>query len=149
MRDYVEQHPDDGQARLDLALLYLKTGANADALRELEKLPKSMQTPAVLYYRAQACRALKEEGCSVILLNSNPATIQTDDSVADHVYIRPLLPYVVESILKEHRPDGVVATLGGQTGLNLCMECEKLGMWRRYKCRVLGTQPEAIERAVP
>lgn len=59
MRDYVEQHPDDGQARLDLALLYLKTGANADALRELEKLPKSMQTPAVLYYRAQACRALK------------------------------------------------------------------------------------------
>ena len=99
------------------------------------------------YAGTQACRALKEEGCSVILLNSNPATIQTDDSVADHVYIRPLLPYVVESILKEHRPDGVVATLGGQTGLNLCMECEKLGMWRRYKCRVLGTQPEAIERA--
>ena len=99
------------------------------------------------YAGTQACRALKEEGCSVILLNSNPATIQTDNSVADHVYIRPLLPYVVESILREHRPDGVVATLGGQTGLNLCMECEKLGMWRRYKCRVLGTQPEAIERA--
>ncbi len=99
------------------------------------------------YAGTQACRALKEEGCSVILLNSNPATIQTDNSVADHVYIRPLLPYVVESILREHRPDGVVATLGGQTGLNLCMECEKLGMWRRYKCRVLGTQPESIERA--
>lgn len=99
------------------------------------------------YAGTQACRALKEEGCSVILLNSNPATIQTDNSVADFVYIRPLLPYVVENILREHRPDGVVATLGGQTGLNLCMECEKLGMWRRYKCRVLGTQPEAIERA--
>ncbi len=99
------------------------------------------------YAGTQACRALKVEGCSVILLNSNPATIQTDNSVADFVYIRPLLPYVVENILREHRPDGVVATLGGQTGLNLCMECEKLGMWRRYKCRVLGTQPEAIERA--
>ena len=99
------------------------------------------------YAGTQACRALKEEGCSVILLNSNPATIQTDDSVADVVYIRPLLPETVESILKEHHPDGVVATLGGQTGLNLCMQCEKLGMWKRYKCRVLGTQPEAIERA--
>ncbi|MDO5115857.1 MAG: carbamoyl-phosphate synthase large subunit [Synergistaceae bacterium] len=99
------------------------------------------------YAGTQACRALKEEGCGVILLNSNPATIQTDNSVADYVYIRPLLPHVVEEILKEHRPDGVVATLGGQTGLNLCMTCEKLGLWRRYKCRVLGTQPEAIERA--
>ncbi|MDY2984936.1 MAG: carbamoyl-phosphate synthase large subunit [Synergistes jonesii] len=99
------------------------------------------------YAGTQACRALKEEGCRVILLNSNPATIQTDDSVADRVYIRPLLPQVVEEILSEHRPDGVVATLGGQTGLNLCMECERQGMWRRHKCRVLGTQPAAIERA--
>ena len=99
------------------------------------------------YAGTQACRALKEEGCRVILLNSNPATIQTDDSVADRVYIRPLLPQVVEEILSEHRPDGVVATLGGQTGLNLCMECERQGMWRWHKCRVLGTQPAAIERA--
>ena len=99
------------------------------------------------YAGTQACRALKEENCSVILLNSNPATIQTDKSVADEVYIRPLLPEVVEEILKTHHPDGVVATLGGQTGLNLCMECEKMGLWKRYKCRVLGTQPEAIERA--
>lgn len=99
------------------------------------------------YAGTQACRALKEEGCSVVLLNSNPATIQTDSSVADYVYIRPLVTDVVEEILKEHRPDGVVATLGGQTGLNLCMQCEKLGMWKRYRCRVLGTQPSAIERA--
>lgn len=99
------------------------------------------------YAGTQACRALKEEGCRVILLNSNPATIQTDDSVADRVYIRPLIPQVVEEILSEHRPDGVVATLGGQTGLNLCMECERQGMWRWHKCRVLGTQPAAIERA--
>ena len=99
------------------------------------------------YAGTQACRALKEEGCCVILLNSNPATIQTDNSVADHVYIKPLIPETVEAILKEHRPDGVVATLGGQTGLNLCMTCEKLGIWKRYKCRVLGTQPAAVERA--
>ena len=99
------------------------------------------------YAGSQACRALKEEGCEVILLNSNPATIQTDLTVADIVCIKPLLPEVVEEVLKEYRPDGVVATLGGQTGLNLCMECEKRGMWKKYGCKVLGTQPEAIERA--
>ena len=99
------------------------------------------------YAGTQACRALKEEGCRVILLNSNPATIQTDLSVADVVCIRPLTVDVVEEILIKHRPDGVVATLGGQTGLNLCMECHKLGMWKKYGCKVLGTQPAAIERA--
>ncbi len=99
------------------------------------------------YAGSQACRALKEEGCEVILLNSNPATIQTDLTVADIVCIKPLLPDVVEDVLKEYRPDGVVATLGGQTGLNLCMECGKRGMWERYGCKVLGTQPDAIERA--
>lgn len=99
------------------------------------------------YAGSQACRALKEEGCTVILLNSNPATIQTDSSVADVVCIKPLLPEVVEKILEEHRPDGVVATLGGQTGLNLCMKCEELGIWQKYNCRVLGTQPEAVARA--
>ena len=104
------------------------------------------------YAGTQACRALKEEGCRVILLNSNPATIQTDLSVADVVCIRPLTVDVVEEILIKHRPDGVVATLGGQTGLNLCMECHKLGMWKKYGCKVLGTQPAAIrgiDRAAP
>ena len=99
------------------------------------------------YAGSQACRALKEEGCEVILLNSNPATIQTDLTVADIVCIKPLLPEVVEEVLKEYRPDGVVATLGGQTGLNLCMECAKMGMWDMYGCKVLGTQPDAIESA--
>lgn len=99
------------------------------------------------YAGSQACRALKEEGCEVILLNSNPATIQTDSSVADVVCIKPLLPEVVEDILREQRPDGVVATLGGQTGLNLCMKCEELGIWQKYGCKVLGTSPEAVARA--
>ena len=99
------------------------------------------------YAGTQACRALKEEGCRVVLLNSNPATIQTDESVADVVCIRPLTADVVEQILAEYHPDGVVATLGGQTGLNLCMECDRSGVWKKYNCRVLGTQPEAITRA--
>jgi carbamoyl-phosphate synthase large subunit len=99
------------------------------------------------YAGSQACRALKEEGCRVILLNSNPATIQTDLTVADVVCIKPLIPEAVENILAEYMPEGVVATLGGQTGLNLCMECCRLGIWEKYNCRVLGTQPEAIERA--
>jgi len=99
------------------------------------------------YAGSQACRAIKEEGCLVILLNSNPATIQTDTSVADIVYIRPLTPDVVEGILAEHRPDGVVATLGGQTGINLCMECRRLGIWEKYSCKVLGTSSDSIEKA--
>ena len=99
------------------------------------------------YAGSQACRALKEEGCRVILINSNPATIQTDLTVADVVCIKPLIHEVVEEVLDEYRPDGVVATLGGQTGLNLCMECEKRGIWEKYGCRVLGTQPSSIERA--
>lgn len=99
------------------------------------------------YAGSQACRALKEEGCTVVLLNSNPATIQTDTSVADIVCIKPLLPEVVEEVLREHRPDGVVATLGGQTGLNLCINCEELGIWQKYNCRVLGTSPQAVARA--
>ena len=99
------------------------------------------------YSGSQACRALKEEGCTVILLNSNPATIQTDPDVADVVYLKPLLPDVVEEILQVHRPDGVVATLGGQTALNLCVTCAERGIWERYGTRVLGTPVETVARA--
>ncbi len=99
------------------------------------------------YAGSQACRALREEGHRVLLLNSNPATIQTDRSCADEIFLRPLLPEVVEEILEEHRPDGVVATLGGQTALNLCVECARRGIFDRTGCEVLGTSPEAVERA--
>ena len=81
------------------------------------------------YAGTQACRALREEGHRVILLNSNPATIQTDEETANVVYLRPLTPDVVEEILDKERPAGVIATLGGQTGLNLCVRCEELGLW--------------------
>ncbi len=99
------------------------------------------------YSGSQACRAIKEEGHRVILLNSNPATIQTDVALADVVYIRPLTAEVVESILREHRPDGVIATLGGQTALNLLVELHKKGLWEKYGVRILGTSVETVNVA--
>ena len=99
------------------------------------------------YSGSQACRALKEEGVKVILLNSNPATIQTDQSMADLVYIQPLTADVIKDILDEHHPYGVVATLGGQTALNLCVQCEETGMWAAYGTRILGTPVASILKA--
>ncbi|MDN5335311.1 MAG: carbamoyl-phosphate synthase large subunit [Synergistales bacterium] len=99
------------------------------------------------YSGCQACRALKEEGCRVILLNSNPATIQTDVSLADVIYIRPLLADVVEDILKTHKPDAVLATLGGQVALNLAVELEEKGIWERYGVKVLGTSTDSIKKS--
>jgi len=124
-------------------------------------MEKSIQTVLVLgsgpirigqaaefdYSGSQACRALREEGVKVILLNSNPATIQTDPGLAEVTYIRPLTPEVVEDILKAHRPDGVVATLGGQTALNLLVELNRQGVWERYGTLPLGTSPASVERA--
>lgn len=99
------------------------------------------------YSGSQACRAIKEEGGSVILLNSNPATIQTDMTMADYIYLKPLTVDVVEAILDEHRPWGVIATLGGQTALNLCVDCQSLGLWDKFGTKVLGTPVDAIQRS--
>lgn len=99
------------------------------------------------YAGSQACKALHEEGYRVILLNSNPATIQTDTAMADIVYIKPLTAKTVEAIVKEHHPKGVIATLGGQTALNLCVECEEKGIWREFGVKVLGTPTSAIKTA--
>jgi len=99
------------------------------------------------YSGSQACRAIREEGCEVILLNSNPATIQTDTSLADAVYIRPLQPDVIESILAAHSPDSVIATLGGQVALNLAVELDRSGVWSRYGVKVLGTSPDSVQMA--
>ena len=99
------------------------------------------------YSGSQACRALQEEGIRVILLNSNPATIQTDPGLAEVIYLRPLTPEVIEDILKAHRPDGVIATLGGQTALNLLVELHRQGTWKRYGTLPLGTSPETVDEA--
>ncbi len=96
---------------------------------------------------SQACRALREEGVQVVLVNSNPATIMTDFEMADVIYIEPLVTDVVAKIIEKERPDGIVAGLGGQTALNLTAELAEAGILARYNVRLLGTPLEAIYNA--
>ncbi len=99
------------------------------------------------YAGTQACKSLREEGIRCILVNSNPATIMTDLDIADAVYIEPLTVEVVERIIAKERPDGLLPTLGGQTGLNLAVDLANAGILDKYNVRLLGTQLEAIQRA--
>ena len=99
------------------------------------------------YAGTQACRALKEEGLEVVLVNSNPATIMTDKDIADHVYIEPLNIHSVTQVIEMERPDSILPTLGGQTGLNLAMALHENGTLERYGVRLLGTSPESIRKA--
>lgn len=99
------------------------------------------------YAGTQACRALKEEGMEVVLVNSNPATIMTDETNADAVYIEPLTLQVLTEIIKKERPDGLLPTLGGQTGLNMAVELSEAGVLEKYQVKLLGTNLEAIEKA--
>lgn len=99
------------------------------------------------YAGTQACKSLREEGIEVVLLNSNPATIMTDDDVADRVYIQPLNIEALEYIIERERPDGILAAIGGQTGLNLVTEAYKKGILDKYNVRILGTSIEAIQQA--
>ncbi|HLL51497.1 MAG TPA: carbamoyl-phosphate synthase (glutamine-hydrolyzing) large subunit, partial [Thermomicrobiales bacterium] len=99
------------------------------------------------YAGTQACRALREEGVRTILVNSNPATIMTDEGVADAVYIEPLTPEVVRRVIQRERPDGLLPTLGGQTGLNLAVQVAERGILDRYGVRLLGTPLSAIKQA--
>ncbi|BAS27103.1 carbamoyl-phosphate synthase large subunit [Limnochorda pilosa] len=99
------------------------------------------------YAGTQACRSLREEGVEVVLVNSNPATIMTDPDMADRIYFQPLtLPYL-ERIIARERPDGLLPTLGGQTGLNLAVELARAGVLDRYGVRLLGTPLATIEKA--
>ena len=99
------------------------------------------------YAGTQACRSLKEEGVEVVLVNSNPATIMTDKDIADHVYIEPLNLASVEQVIAKERPDSILPTLGGQTGLNLAMNLHEQGILEKYGVRLLGTSPESIRKA--
>jgi carbamoyl-phosphate synthase large subunit len=99
------------------------------------------------YAGVQACRALREEGCRVVLVNSNPATIMTDPEMADAVYLEPLTPTYVESVIARERPDAMLATLGGQTGLNLAVALAERGVLDRYDVRLLGTPLRTIRIA--
>ncbi len=99
------------------------------------------------YAGTQACRSLREEGISVVLVNSNPATIMTDPETADAVYIEPLTVEFVERIIAKERPDGLLPTLGGQTGLNLATELAEAGILDKYDVKLLGTPLSAIRKA--
>ena len=99
------------------------------------------------YSGTQACKALKDEGYKVILLNSNPATIMTDPDVADKTYIEPITLEVLEKIIKKEKPNAILPTMGGQTALNLAMEAEKKGVLKKYKIELIGAKSKAILNA--
>ncbi|HAV10704.1 MAG TPA: carbamoyl phosphate synthase large subunit [Dehalococcoidia bacterium] len=99
------------------------------------------------YAGAQACKSLREEGITTVLVNSNPATIMTDEGIADVVYIEPLTVEVIERIIAAERPDGLLPTLGGQTGLNLAVELADAGILDKYNVKLLGTPLETIRKA--
>jgi carbamoyl-phosphate synthase large subunit len=97
------------------------------------------------YAGSQASRSLREEGIEVILINSNPATIMTDKVTADHIYLLPLEKKSIREILEKHHVDAVLPTMGGQTALNLCIDCDKAGIWEHYGVKIIGVDIAAIE----
>ena len=99
------------------------------------------------YSGTQACKALREEGYEVVLVNSNPATIMTDPDTADRTYIEPITPEYVEKIIEIERPDALLPTLGGQTGLNTGMELARRGVLKKYNCEMIGAREDVIRRA--
>ena len=96
------------------------------------------------YSGSQASRSLKEEGIEVTLINSNPATIMTDRVTADNVYLKPLTKKSIIEILEKHKIDAVLPTMGGQTGLNLAIDCQKAGIWEKYGVKIIGVDIDAI-----
>jgi carbamoyl-phosphate synthase large subunit len=96
------------------------------------------------YSGSQASRSLKEEGIEVTLINSNPATIMTDRVTADNIYLKPLNKKSIVEILEKHKIDAVLPTMGGQTGLNLAIDCGKAGIWEKYGVKIIGVDIQAI-----
>jgi carbamoyl-phosphate synthase large subunit len=99
------------------------------------------------YSGTQACKALREEGYEVVLINSNPATIMTDPDTADRTYIEPLTPEIVEQVIREEHPDALLPTMGGQTALNIAVQLAKSGVLERYGVELIGAKLDAIEMA--
>src|SRR5712692_11842135 len=161
----VQFHPEGGPGPQDNQVIFdefldLVTGRQAAPItvREPIRRPSSVLVigsgPIVIgqaaefdYAGTQACKALREEGVRTILVNSNPATIMTDEGIADRVYIEPLTVEAVTAIIERERPDGLLPTLGGQTGLNLAVALADAGVLDRCEVRVLGTPLEAIREA--
>ena len=96
------------------------------------------------YSGSQALRSLREDGIETVLINSNPATIMTDPTMADHVYLKPLNTKSIVEILKKHKIDAVLPTMGGQTALNLCIEADEKGIWKDFDVEIIGVDIDAI-----
>src|SRR4051794_20608205 len=99
------------------------------------------------YSGTQACKALREEGYTVVLVNSNPATIMTDPEMADRTYVEPITWHVVAKIIEKERPDALLPTLGGQTGLNTAMDLHKHGVLEKYGVEMIGARADVIDKA--
>src|SRR6201995_4520550 len=99
------------------------------------------------YSGAQACKALREEGYRIVLVNSNPATIMTDPGLADATYVEPITPEMVEKIIAKEKPDALLPTMGGQTALNTAMALSKNGALKRHKVELIGASEKAIAKA--
>ena len=99
------------------------------------------------YSGTQACKALREEGYEVVLVNSNPATIMTDPDTAERTYIEPLTWQMVEKVIERERPDALLPTLGGQTGLNVAMDLDRHGVLEKYNCEMIGARADVIAKA--
>src|SRR5207302_740350 len=153
--------PQDNQHLYDRLIDMVRSGAPlVKAVAGMKEQPRPRKVlilgsgPIVIgqaaefdYAGTQACRALREEGVETVLVNSNPATIMTDEDVADRVYIEPLTVESVEKIIERERPDAILPTLGGQTGLNLAMELHRTGVLTRHGVRFLGADADVIRRA--
>jgi carbamoyl-phosphate synthase large subunit len=130
-------------------------------LPDKKKMPKDSSIKSVLiigsgpiiigqacefdYSGSQASRSLREEGIEVTLINSNPATIMTDPVMADNIYLKPLETESIVEVLKKHDIDAVLPTMGGQTALNLAIQCDELGIWEEYGVKIIGVDISAIE----
>src|ERR1700736_937311 len=99
------------------------------------------------YSGTQACKALREEGYTVVLVNSNPATVMTDPDTADRTYVEPITWQVVTKVIERERPDALLPTLGGQTGLNTAMDLERHGILAKYGVQMIGARADVIDKA--
>jgi carbamoyl-phosphate synthase large subunit len=128
-------------------------GGNTPRRKDIKKVLIIGSGPIIIgqacefdYSGTQACKALREEGYEVVLVNSNPATIMTDPAMADKTYIEPLTVESLEKIIARERPDALLPNLGGQTGLNLSSALNKAGILKKYGVTIIGVKADAIER---
>ena len=158
----VQFHPEASPGPHDSYGLFRKFRQSMEAFRK-EDMPKRTDIKSIFligsgpivigqacefdYSGSQACKALKEEGYRIILINSNPATIMTDPTMADRTYVEPLIPEVLEAIIEAERPDALLPTLGGQTGLNLATVLSERGVLEKYHVELIGADYKAIKKA--